>query len=177
METTTATQRENRPRGLDASTLCEAFQITAEDHPDRTALRTQGDEFSITWGEYADRVRQYAAGLAALGLGKGDTMAIMLTNRPEFHLVDSAAMHLGATPFSVYNTYSPEQIDYLVEDSACAILVTEGAYLDTIMQVKESRPEVQHVIDVEGGGREGTMSLADLEAAAPEGFDFEAAWR
>ena len=45
----------------------------------------------------------------------------MLTNRPEFHWVDAAAMHLGATPFSVYNTYSPEQIEYLVSDAENAI--------------------------------------------------------
>src|SRR5918999_3508202 len=175
METTTATQRENRPRGLDASTLCEAFQITAEDHPDRTALRTQGDEFSITWGEYADRVRQYAAGLAALGLGKGDTMAIMLTNRPEFHLVDSAAMHLGATPFSVYNTYSPEQIAHLVSDSKAAILVTEQAFLDRILKVNEECGTIEHVISVDGG--EGAMTLDELAERGEEDFDFDAAWR
>jgi long-subunit acyl-CoA synthetase (AMP-forming) len=175
METTTATQRENRPRGLDASTLCEAFQITAEDHPDRTALRTQGDEFSITWGEYADRVRQYAAGLAALGLGKGDTMAIMLTNRPEFHLVDSAAMHLGATPFSVYNTYSPEQIAHLVSDSKAAILVTEQAFLDRMLKVNEECGTVEHVISVDGG--EGAMTLDELAERGGDDFDFEGTWR
>ena len=175
METTTAVQRENRPRGLDASTLCEAFQITAEDHPDRTALRTQGDEFSCTWGEYADRVRQYAAGLAALGLGKGDTMAIMLTNRPEFHMVDSGAMHLGATPFSVYNTYSPEQIAHLVSDSKAAILVTEQAFLDRILKVNEECGTVEHVISVDGG--EGAMTLDELAERGEDDFDFDAAWR
>ena len=41
----------------------------------------------------------------------------MLTNRPEFHWFDSAALHLGATPFSIYNTYTAEQIQYLVEDA------------------------------------------------------------
>ena len=42
----------------------------------------------------------------------------MLINRPEFHPVDSAAMHLGATPFSIYNTYTPDQIKFLVTDAA-----------------------------------------------------------
>ena len=102
-------------RALQAKTVAEAFQPTAEAHPDRVALRTKGDEFSITWGEYAEQVEDIAAGLAGLGIGRGDTVAIMLTNRPEFHSVDSAAMHLGATPFSIYNTYTPEQIKYLVE--------------------------------------------------------------
>ena len=55
---------------------------------------------TITWEAYADQVRQIAAGLARLGTGHGDTVALMMTNRPEFHLADTAAFHLGAVPFS-----------------------------------------------------------------------------
>src|SRR5215210_1000642 len=102
MESTTATpqRRTERPPALDATTLCEAFQTTAEANPDRPALRTKEDEFSCTWGEYAERARRIAAGLASLGVGPGDTVALMLTNRPEFHFADAGAMHLGATCYS-----------------------------------------------------------------------------
>ena len=65
-------------------------------------------------------MRATAAGLAGLGLERGGTMAIMLTNRPEFHWFDAAALHLGATPFSLYNTYTAEQIQYQVEDAGRA---------------------------------------------------------
>ena len=114
---TTELQREEarervQYRALEQPTLCGAFQVTASENPDRVALRAKGDEFSMSWGEYRDKVKALAGGLAGLGLGRGDTIALLLTNRPEFHWVDSAAMHLGATPFSVYNTYSPEQIQY-----------------------------------------------------------------
>src|SRR5918998_3280140 len=95
----TTERRAGRPAGLDASTVAEAFQATAREHPDRVALRTKGDEFSITWREYAERVEATAAGLAGLGLERGDTMAILLTNRPEFHSFDAAPPHLGTTPF------------------------------------------------------------------------------
>ena len=100
MEATTA-RRSERPAGLDASTVAEAFQLTAAAHPDRVALRLKDDELSLTWAEYADKVRRVAAGLAGLGLNRGGSMGIMLTNRPEFHWFDAAALHLGATPFSV----------------------------------------------------------------------------
>jgi long-subunit acyl-CoA synthetase (AMP-forming) len=83
--TSAAAARTGRPAGLDAATLAEAFQLTAQAHPERVALRTKDDEFSMTWGEYADKVRAIAAGLAALGLERGGALAIMLTNRPEFH--------------------------------------------------------------------------------------------
>ena len=53
----------------------------------------------------------------------------MLSNRPEFHLCDLAAMMLGATPFSIYNTYAPEQIAYLVTDADARVLICEQQYL------------------------------------------------
>ena len=91
---------------MTAGTVCELFQRTAAREGDREALRTRGGELTITWREYARRVRELAAGLAALGLGRGETLALMLVNRPEFHLVDTAAVHLGAVPFSLYNSSS-----------------------------------------------------------------------
>src|SRR5664279_1612422 len=86
-----AAERE-RPPALDAASMCEAFQLTAAARPDEVALRTLGDAVSITFGEYRRRVQDLAAGLHALGVGAGDTVGFMLTNRPEFHLLDTAVM-------------------------------------------------------------------------------------
>src|SRR4051812_10023753 len=179
MATETSDRERVKYAALEENTMCAAFQVTAAERADKVAIRTKGDDVSITWSEYAERVRRIAAGLAALGLERGKTIGILLNNRPEFHLVDTAAMHLGATPYSVNNTYTAEQIEYLVSDAANTILVTEGDYLDTALAVQEACGTVDHVIDVDGGGREGTMSLDELEAKgeANEGFDFEAAWR
>src|SRR5918999_4902899 len=161
----TTERRAGRPAGLEASTVAEAFQATAKAHPDRCALRTKGDEFSITWAEYADKVRATAAGLAGLGLERGGTMAIMLTNRPEFHWFDAAALHLGAIPFSVYNTYAPAEVQYQVQDAEARIVVTEKAFEDRVRGLEG----VDHVIVVDGGD--------DVERHAADGFDFEAIWR
>ena len=155
-------RRSTRPAGLDAATVAEAFQLTARAHPDRCALRLKDDEFSITWAEYADKVRRTAAGLAGLGLGRGDAMGITLTNRPEFHWFDAAALHLGATPFSIYNTYAPEQVEYQLRDAGADIVITEKAFADRIRGV-------EHVIVIDDGG--------EVESHASEDFDFEAAWR
>src|SRR5215204_6346029 len=140
-----AEPRAGRPAGLQAATVAEAFQVTADAHPDRCALRTKGDEFSITWREYADKVRAVAAGLAGLGLQRGATLALMLTNRPEFHWFDAAAVHLGATPFSVYNTYTAEQIQYQVDDAEVRIFVTEKAFEERVRGLQN----VDHVIVVD----------------------------
>ena len=60
---------------------------------------------------------RFALGLRELGLKRGDVFALMLTNRPEFHIADAAAMSLGATPFSLYQTLTPDQIAYQLSDS------------------------------------------------------------
>jgi long-chain acyl-CoA synthetase len=153
-------------------TVCELFERTARLRGDREALRTRGGETTLTWREYARRVRELAAGLAALGLARGDTLALMLVNRPEFHLVDTAAMHLGATPFSLYNSSSVEQIEYLLRDALPRIVVTERAFLDAIERARRSCPSLEHVFVVDG-----SPSLDELAQAGDPGFDFEAAWR
>ena len=92
MESTAAKAATAAPAALGARTLCEAFQITAAERPNEVALRTPGPGVAITYGEYAGRVRRIAGGLASFGVGRGDTVALMLSNRPEFNLVDTAAL-------------------------------------------------------------------------------------
>src|SRR5437870_1100317 len=94
-------------------TFCEAFGRVAVLRPEAVALRTPADAMVVTWAEYRARVDSIAAVLHELGVRRGDTVAMMMVNRPEFHLVDTAALHLGAIPFSIYNSNSPEQIEYL----------------------------------------------------------------
>ena len=101
-------------RAVGAATIAEAFRITVEDRPDRVAVRTLDDEVSLTWSELRDRVGRARRRPRALGVRRGDTVALMLGNRPEFHVADLAAMTLGATPFSIYLTSSPEQVAYVV---------------------------------------------------------------
>jgi long-chain acyl-CoA synthetase len=177
MELKTAERASERPVGLDAKTACEAFQLTAEAHPDRVAIRTRDDEFSCTWGEYAERVRATAAGLAALGIGKGDTVALMMVNRPEFHFADAAIMHLGAVPFSIYNTYTPEQIEHLVNDAGARVAITERAFADKILAARDAADALEHVVVVDGDSPEGASSIDELISGGDDDFDFDAAWR
>jgi long-chain acyl-CoA synthetase len=163
-------------RALDAATLCEAFQLSVADYGDLPALRLPGGSFEISWREYGERVRRTAAGLEALGVGRGDTFALMLTNRPEFHIVDSAAMHLGATAFSIYNTSAPEQIEYLLGDAANSVVVTEKAFLDRILEAKPRIETLEHVVVVDGPV-EGALTLEEVDALGEPDFDFDAAWR
>ncbi|ANN16160.1 AMP-dependent synthetase [Amycolatopsis orientalis] len=149
--------------------LCHVFQRTVAESGDAVALRTPDDAVSLTWRRYGERVRRLAAGLHALGVRRGDTVALMLANRPEFHLLDVAAFHLGAIPFSIYNTSSAEQIEYLFANAGNRIVVCEERFLPLV-------GKVDRVVCVDGAP-EGTISLAELENTETPGFDFDSAWQ
>lgn len=159
--------------GTPVSTLPAGFQQTIKIRPDAVALRTVGGTKTVTWAQYGKRVRSIAAGLANLGVTHGDRVGIMLTNRPEFHLVDTACLHLGAIPFSIYNTSSPEQIEYLFGNAGNQIVVTEKVFAPVIGAASS---DVKTVVVVDGSP-DGTVSLADVEKAPAPDFDFDAAWQ
>src|ERR1019366_1614377 len=153
MESTTITAAP--ARAVDASTLTEALWRTAAAHPEIVAVRTPDDSVSLTWSELLERVQAVAGGLAKLGVEHGDTVALMLGNRPEFHIVDLAAATLGATPFSIYLTYPPEEI-------------VEQEYRAAMLTVRERLPALEHVIVVDGDPAPETISLAELERSNPD---------
>jgi long-chain acyl-CoA synthetase len=162
-------------RGVDAATIAEAFRLTAAQRAGEVAVRTKDDETAWTWAQLRERVDALAAGLHALGLRKGDTIALLLGNRPEFHLADLAAMMVGATPFSIYMTYAPNQIEYVVADAGAKVLITEQQFLANVLEARKALPHLEHVIVIDGDAPEGTRSLADAVAAGEgTGFDVEA---
>src|SRR3954447_1314019 len=163
-------------RAVGAATIAEAFRITAEDHPDRVAVRTKDDEVSLTWSELRERVDALARGLHELGVRRGDAVALMLGNRPEFYIADLAAMTLGATPFSIYATSSPEQITYVVGDAEAKVAVIEELFLNQFRSARADLPDLEHVVVLEGAEGADTLGWADVEAM-DSGVDLEACWR
>ena len=157
-------------KGLYAQNLALAFAKTVDRLGDDPAIVwAEGDEErSISWSEFAARVALIAGGLAKLGLGRGDTVAMMMNNRPEFFVCDMAAVSLGAAPFSIYQTSSPEQIQYVVSDAGAKIAIVEKAFLDTFNEARKDLPGIEHVVVIDGDG--GTHTLAELEELDPE-FD------
>jgi long-subunit acyl-CoA synthetase (AMP-forming) len=158
-------------------TLTAAFQQTAARYPHNIALRTPDDTVRLTWRQYAARVERLATGLAALGVRRGDTVGIMLTNRPEFHLVDAAIMHAGGTPFSIYNTLAPEQIAHLFGNAGNRIVVCEQQFLAQLRAAcAGTQTTVEHIVCVDAE-QDGTISLAELESRSAPGFDFAKSWQ
>jgi long-chain acyl-CoA synthetase len=168
MEGSTATAV--APGAVDASTLTEAFRRTAAAHPDIVAVRTVDDSVSLTWSELLSRVDAVAGGLAKLGVRRGDTVAIMLGNRPEFHIADLAVATLGATPFSIYLTYPAEEIRYLCQDAGAKVAIVEQAFLPVMQEARAGLSRLDQVIVVDGEASAGTVSLSEVQDAG-RGFD------
>jgi long-chain acyl-CoA synthetase len=158
----------------DAATLTEALRRTAAEHPELVAVRMPDDSVSLTWSQLLGRVDALAGGLAGLGVARGDCVAIMLTNRPEFHVADLAAVTLGATPFSVYTTYPASEIEYLITDSQARVAIVEQAFLPVMLEVQRNLPVLKHVIVVDGEAPQGVLALDEVEGSDP-GFDAAAA--
>jgi long-chain acyl-CoA synthetase len=148
--------------------LVKAFYATVDKLGDDVAIRTQDDSYSISWNDLRDRVHRIAGGLAKLGVGKGDTVALMLNNRPEFIPCDLAVVSLGGVPFSVYQTSSPEQIQYVCDHAKAKVAIVETMFLEQFNKARADMPSLEHVVVVDGNG--GDHTLAELEAMDPD-FD------
>ncbi len=161
-----------------APTLAEALRRTATNHPDVIAVRSVDDAISWTWPELLERSDALAGGLSKLGVVPRDNVALMLINRPEFYVADLAIVTLGATPFSIYNTYPTDEVAHLLNDARAVAIITEQAFLATVLAAAEQVPSLRQVIVADTHSDDapsGTLALAAVSADRDPAFDAAAA--
>ena len=172
-------------RVVAGQTIPKEFLKTVEAHGDLVALRWKdpdgGDAwYEMTFREYADAVARAATGLAAQGLGQGDRLMLMIRNMPEFHVLDTAALFLGATPVSIYNSSSPEEIQFLAEHAEAEIAILEDdSFLERMLKVRGELPELQKIFVIEppdGPLPEGVFPASELLAHGEAVIRAGAAW-
>ena len=117
---------------VEGRTLVDALADTAEQFADTPAysdkIGVDGPGWrTLTWAQVRETALDGAAGLVALGVQPGDTVAIMATNRNEHLLADIAGVHAAAIPMSVYNTLSPEQVAFVAGHAEPSVAFLEGA--------------------------------------------------
>jgi long-chain acyl-CoA synthetase len=155
--------------------LAKRFLTNLEANADVEVVRwkdADGVWHGWTMTELADVTARLATGLAGLGVGKGDTVVLMLRNRPEFHALDLAVLFLGATPVSIYNSTAPEQIDYLVNDCKAKVAVVEDdAFLERFLKVRESLTTLETIVLVEPSETAGDAVVPYAELAASDPSD------
>ena len=124
------------------------------------AARREGDALTapgsapISYPELGRAVRDIAGGLAALGIARGDHVAILAGTRPEWTLADLGALCAGATVVPIYQTNSPEECEYILAHAGVrAIFCEDAEQVAKIAQVREGCPALEHIIVFDGMAR------------------------
>ncbi|MBF6210542.1 long-chain fatty acid--CoA ligase [Nocardia puris] len=155
-----------------ANTVPKLVAHQVEKYGERTALRWRSEDLwcAWTWRDYADHASRLAAVLAARGIHRGDTVAMMMRNGAEFHAADLGVLLVGATPFSVYNTSSVEQIVYLLGHAGARIAIVANEFAERVRAARAALPALEEVLVVadEPHGVSGLHALT----SAVEPVDF-----
>lgn len=162
------------------TTVATAFRDTVRANPDRVALRSyDGDTpTDLTYAQYAERACRLAASLGAHGVGRGDRVVLMMSNRPEFHIADVAVLLCGATPISIYSSSAPDQIAYLVSHSKARFAIVEHEhFLGEMLSVHAELPTLEQITVIEPPAvlPEGVLLWDDQFALDPVDLDAAAA--
>jgi long-chain acyl-CoA synthetase len=164
-------------RGTHSQTIADLLPRAAEMYGSKVAVKyKEGDKWvDRTFDEVRETVRPLAFGLAALGVEKGDRVSILGNTRPEWTYFDFAALSIGATVVPIYQTNSPEECRYVLDNSDSKVVVVEDAeQLEKVRAVRSQLPQLEHVVLMTGNA-EDAIAMEDLAAKGADGDD--AAWK
>jgi long-chain acyl-CoA synthetase len=148
--------------------------VSKFNRPDALQVKTGGAYRPISHREVADRVRRAARGLSSLGVRRGDRVAILSENRPEWAIADFACLTAGLTDVPIYPTLPPDQIAYILKDSASvAIFVSNKVQAEKIREIRSQLPALKTVIGFDEIPGLANMSLAELEKRGTTGENNE----
>ena len=130
-----------------------------------------------SFDEVEKTVRALALGLVDLGVEKGDKVSILGNTRPEWTYFDFAALSIGAVVVPIYQTNSPEECRYVLENSDAKVVVVEDdEQIAKVREVRDSLPLLQHIVRMTGSS-EDAISLEDLAARGTgDGAEWERRW-
>ena len=167
-----AAERDRIQARVAGRTLIDSLSETVGQYADEPAYSDrhhapEGESWrTLTWSETRERALDVAGALIEAGVSPGDTVAIMASNRIEHFLTDMGAVHAAATPMSIYNTLSPEQVAYVAAHARPTVVVLETA--DHRTRWAKALEEVDSV-------RKVVMVEEDWEALVAAGAAYRAA--
>jgi len=158
-------------RGTKSKTLADLLPLAAQTYGEMPAVRYKDGEQWVdrSFAEVLEIVRPLALGLAELGVVKGDRVSILGNTRPEWTYFDFAALSIGATVVPIYQTNSPEECRYVLENSDAKIVVVEDdEQLEKIREVRDRLPQLEQIVRMTGSS-DDALSLEDLAAKGAGG--------
>ncbi|MGI8638725.1 MAG: AMP-dependent synthetase/ligase [Pyrinomonadaceae bacterium] len=149
-------------------TLAELFLKAVEKHNRADALnyKKDGKWQAISSDEMLSRIENIALGLYSLGLRKGDRVAMIAANSPEWTLTDAGCQFAGIIDVPIYTTLAPNAVCYIINDAGAKVFFIQNK--ESFERIKEILPECSSLeklifFDFNDVGAENAMSLADLE--------------
>src|SRR3954453_13089058 len=157
--------------------MADLALLAARKHAGRTAMKyKRGDDWvDVSFEEFGDVVRETALGLAALGLEKGDRIAILSNTRPEWAYACFGILTAGGVSVSIYQTNSPSEVQYVASHSESkAIFVEDAEQLAKVRECRGDLPELEHIVIFEPGG-ERSEDVISVDALRGRGREVDAA--
>lgn len=144
---------------VEGKTIIDSFNRNADTFGDHPAIHWKnGDWESLTWSEYRDVVHRAAAGLETLGVGDGEFVAIMSSNRPEHVIADFATVHAGATPVTIYSTLAASQIQYIADNCKATVAILEDLdFMKRWEEIRSELPNLRYVVLMSGAENYDTL--------------------
>ncbi len=154
-------------------TLPELFVRSAAefDLPDALNYKSDGEWKTISSAEIIERAENIALGLYSLGLRKGDRVAILAPNSPDWTLADAGCQFAGVIDVPIYTTLAPESVRYIIDDSQSRVLFLQGqeAYERLIPALKDCKSIEKFILfDEEESANDRVISLQQLESTGAE---------
>jgi long-chain acyl-CoA synthetase len=144
------------------------------------ALRAKrGGQWADTgYRALADSVQDLSLGLLELGVRRGDRVAILSENRPEWAITDYACLAARAADVPIYPTLPARQVEYILRDSGtAAVVVSSAVQLEKVLSVRERLPALAHVIALDGDATgAGVLRFEDLLAQGRSARDRHPDW-
>jgi long-chain acyl-CoA synthetase len=160
-----------REARMPIQTVCEAFYRSVDTYrkPEHLKYKKDGTWRAISSDEFRTAVEEVAMGLRCLGVSRGDKVAIISENRPEWAFADFATLCLGAADATIYPTLTARQVHYILDDSESKVVfVSSVAQAAKVAEVRERLPHLQHVVQFDAAPAPGTTSLEELRARGRE---------
>jgi long-chain acyl-CoA synthetase len=152
-------------------TVCEAFYRSVDTYrkPEHLKHKKDGAWHAVSSEEFRAAVEEIAMGLRALGVARGDKVAIVSENRPEWAFADFATLCLGAADATIYPTLTAPQVHYILGDSESKVVFVSNAFQAAkVAEVRKRLTHVQHVVRFDPAPLPGTTSLDELRAKGRE---------
>ncbi len=156
---------------MGSQTLCDLFFDSVDTYrkPEHLKVKRDGVWCAISSADYRQAVEEVSMGLRALGIERGDRVALLSENRPAWAITDFGSLCTGAIDVPLYPTLPAEQILYILNDSEAKVLVVSTpALLDKVIPVRARATALQHVVLVDPPHPEGVLPFEELRRIGRE---------